>query len=155
MRTVKKVSDSYTEQVQILTQGNMNGFGRLFGGTMMSWIDVLAAVVARRHSNRNVTTAYVSELSFKAPAYANDTVLLCGHVSYVGRTSIEVCVCSYVENLDGTRTTINKAYLTMVALDENDCPCEVPMIEIENEDQRLEFEEGLLRRKQREQTKNR
>ncbi len=153
MRPTKKASESYTEQVQILTQENMNGFGRLFGGVLMSWIDIVAAVVARRHSNRNVTTAYVSELSFKAPAFANDTVILCGHISYVGRTSMEVCVTSYVENLDGTRKLINKAYLTMVAMDENDVPCEVPLLEIENESQRQEFEEGLKRRKSRESNK--
>ena len=153
MRPTKKVSDSYTEQVQILTQQNMNGFGRLFGGALMSWIDIVAAVVARRHSNRNVTTAYVSELSFKAPAHANDTVILCGHISYVGRTSMEVCVTSYVENLDGTRTLINNAYLTMVAMDENNVPCEVPLLEIETEEQRLEYEEALKRRNMRKRDK--
>ena len=153
MRPTKKVSDSYTEQVQILTQQNMNGFGRLFGGALMSWIDIVAAVVARRHSNRNVTTAYVSELSFKAPAHANDTVILCGHICYVGRTSMEVCVTSYVENLDGTRTLINNAYLTMVAMDENNVPCEVPLLEIETEEQRLEYEEALRRRNMRKRDK--
>ncbi|MCR5694084.1 MAG: acyl-CoA thioesterase [Clostridia bacterium] len=154
MRTSKRASESYTEQVQILTQEHMNGFGRLFGGTLMSWIDVVAAVVARRHSNRNVTTACVSELTFKAPAFANDTIVLCGHVSYVGRTSMEICVDSYVENLDGTRKTINKAYVTLVALDENGAPCEVPLLELETESQKKEFEEGQKRRMQRSEAAN-
>ena len=44
----KTVKDSYTEQVQILNQSNINGFGRLFGGQLMQWIDVVAAVVARK-----------------------------------------------------------------------------------------------------------
>ena len=69
----KRVKDSITEQVHILTQGNLNGYRRLFGGKLMSWIDVVAAVVARRHSEKNVTTAVVDMLEFKAPAYANDT----------------------------------------------------------------------------------
>ena len=42
----KRMSDSYTEQVQILTQANINGYNRLFGGQLMQWIDVVAAVVA-------------------------------------------------------------------------------------------------------------
>jgi len=46
----KTVSESRTEQVQILTQGTLNGDKRLFGGKLMEWIDVVAAVVARRHS---------------------------------------------------------------------------------------------------------
>ena len=52
----KRVEESYTEQVQVLGLANMNGNDRLFGGTLMSWIDIVAAVVARRHSNRNVPT---------------------------------------------------------------------------------------------------
>ena len=49
----KRVSDSVTEQVHILTQANLNGYHRLFGGKLMSWMDIVAAVVARRHSGKN------------------------------------------------------------------------------------------------------
>ncbi|MBQ3868565.1 MAG: acyl-CoA thioesterase, partial [Clostridia bacterium] len=63
----KRVADSYTEQIQILTQSNLNGYNRLFGGQLLAWIDIVAAATARRHSNRNVTTVCVSELVFKAP----------------------------------------------------------------------------------------
>lgn len=145
----KRVEDSYTEQVQVLGLANMNGNDRLFGGTLMSWIDIVAAVVARRHSNRNVTTASVSELTFKAPAFANDTLLLCGHITYAGRTSMEICVESYVEELNGARKLINTAYLTMVALDENGTPCTVPPLLIETEKQRLEYEAAIERRNKR------
>ena len=48
----KRVSESRTEQVQILTQREMNGYGRLFGGQQMVWIDIVAAVTARRHCGR-------------------------------------------------------------------------------------------------------
>ena len=145
----KRVEESYTEQVQVLGLANMNGNDRLFGGTLMSWIDIVAAVVARRHSNRNVTTASVSELTFKAPAFANDTLLLCGHITYAGRTSMKICVESYVEELNGARNLINTAYLTMVALDENGLPCQVPPLLIETEKQKREFEAALERRKKR------
>ena len=145
----KRVEESYTEQVQVLGLANMNGNDRLFGGTLMSWIDIVAAVVARRHSNRNVTTASVSELTFKAPAFANDTLLLCGHITYAGRTSMEICVESYVEELNGTRKLINTAYLTMVALDENGVPCQVPPLLIETDEQQREFDAALERRKKR------
>ena len=72
----KRVCDSYAEQVQILTQANLNGYSRLFGGQLMEWIDIVAAVVARRHSECNVTTAVVDMLEFKKPAYANDTIII-------------------------------------------------------------------------------
>jgi acyl-CoA hydrolase len=61
----KYVSDSYTEQAQILTQCTLNGNSRLFGGQMMEWIDITAAIAARRHSGRNVTTVAVDSSNCK------------------------------------------------------------------------------------------
>lgn len=141
----KKVSDSRTEQVQILTLGNLNGYSRLFGGKLMEWIDIVAGVTARRHSGRNVTTAAVDSLEFTSAAHANDTLVLVGTVTYVGRTSMEVCVKTYVEELSGQRSLINKAYVIMVALDENEHPVPVPPLLCEMEEERLEYEQGRLR----------
>ena len=146
-RTVRRASDSFTTQVQILTQANLNGYARLFGGQLMSWMDIVAAVTARRHSGRNVTTASVSELSFHAPARANDTVVLTGEIVYVGRTSMEVSVCAYVETLDGQRQLINEARFVMVALDENERPAPVPGLLIETAEQQRKWDEAAARRK--------
>lgn len=145
----KKVSDSFTEQVHILSQGNLNGYSRLFGGQLMGWIDVVAAVVARRHSGRNVTTAVVDMLQFQAPAYANDTVLILGKITYAGRTSMEIKVTVYVEELCGERKLINTAYVVMVALDENERPTEVPGLILETEEERTEYENAKLRKARR------
>lgn len=135
----KSVKDSYAEQVQILTQKDMNGYNRLFGGRLMEWIDIVASVVARRHSGKNVTTAVVDTLTFKAPAHLNDTVILCGRITYVGRTSMEVCVETYVENLDSSRTLINTAYVIIIAIDENEKPTEVPRLRLETEEEKAEW----------------
>ncbi len=150
----KRVKDSFVEQVHILNQGNLNGFNRLFGGKLMSWMDIVAAVVARRHSNRNVTTAVVDMLEFKAPAYANDTVLIVGKIAYVGRTSMEVKVSVYVEELNGERKLINTAYFVMVALDENERPTEVPGLILETEEEIKEFENAKIRKERRKSFKN-
>ena len=147
----KRVSDSITEQVHVLSQGNLNGYKRLFGGQLMSWIDVVAAVVARRHSERNVTTAVVDMLQFNAPAYANDTVCIVGKLTYVGRTSMEVKVTAYVEELSGERKLINTAYVVMVALDENEHPTEVPGLILETEEERQEYEKAKIRKMRRAQ----
>lgn len=74
----KRTSDSYTEQIQLLNQSGINGYGRLFGGQLTQWIDVVAAVVARRHSGCNVTTAAIDNLQFLAPAYPNDSIFVGG-----------------------------------------------------------------------------
>ena len=135
----KSVKDSYAEQVQILTQKDMNGYNRLFGGRLMEWIDIVASVVARRHSGRNATTAVVDTLTFRAPAHLNDTVILCGRITYVGRTSMEVCVETYVEHLDSSRTLINTAYVIIIAIDENEKPVEVPRLKLETEEEKAEW----------------
>lgn len=145
----KRVKDSITEQVHILTQGNLNGYRRLFGGKLMSWIDVVAAVVARRHSEKNVTTAVVDMLEFKAPAYANDTICIVGKITYVGNTSMEVKVDVYVEELSHERRLINTAYIVMVAIDENEKPTKVPGLILETEEEKLEYENALKRNARR------
>ncbi len=145
----KRVCDSYAQQVQILTQGNLNGYSRLFGGQLMEWIDIVAAVVARRHSEHNVTTAVVDMLEFKKPAYANDTIIIKGKITYAGKTSMEIKVETFVEELSGRRTLINTAYLVMVALDENDKPTQVPELILETEEEKTEYRAAILRKERR------
>ena len=106
----KRVADSRTEQIQILMPEHINGAGRLFGGKLVEWIDVVAGVVARRHSGHNVITAAIDNLQFKEGAYVNNTLVLIGRITHVGRTSMEVRVDTYVEGLDGMRKAVNRAY---------------------------------------------
>lgn len=143
---------SRTVQTQIVLNEHINGAGRLFGGRLMEWIDIVAGVAARRHSGCNVTTASVDTLSFKAPAYLNDTVSIEGVVTATGRTSMEVRVDTYVEALDGQRSMINRAYLVLVALDAQGHPTPVPPLLAETDEEKAEQEAGLRRtalRKQR------
>lgn len=147
----KTPSQTYTEQVNLVKDSELNGSRRLFGGNLLSWIDITAAIVARRHAERNVTTVAIDDLHFIAPAHANDLVVLCGKMTYVGRTSMEVTVESYVERLDGTRTLINRAHVVMVALGEDDRPCEVPGLEPETDEERAEMAAGERRKQLRAQ----
>lgn len=149
MSTAKTVAESRTTHVEILMPGDLNGYSRLFGGKLMEWIDVVAAVVARRHSGREVTTASVDNLAFQAPAYANDTIVLEGRITCVGRTSMEVRVDTFVEELGGTRHQVNRAYLVMVALDRNQKPAQVPELILETEEDHAEWDAGLRRRELR------
>lgn len=150
-RIMKKVSDSRTEQIQILMPAHINGYKRLFGGKLVEWIDVVAAVVARRHSGRNVTTASIDNLIFAEAAYVNSTVVLIGEMTYVGRTSMEVRVDTFVEELDGTRKQVNRAYLVLVALDEQDKPVPVPGLMPKTDEEKAEWEAGVRRHELRRQ----
>lgn len=145
----KKVKDSYAQQVHVLTMSNLNGYNRLFGGQLMAWIDEVAAVVARRHSNKNVTTASIDMLKFKKAAYANETIVLKGKLTYVGNTSMEVNVKTYVEKLNGEKVLINDAYIIMVALDENEKPAKIPGLILETDEERDAWNNALKRKKHR------
>ena len=149
MKNSKKVADSYTHHVQILSQSSLNGYRRLFGGRLMEWIDIVAAVVARRHCNMNVTTAAVDSLVFKKPAFANDTVAIDGYITYAGKTSMEICVETFVENLDGSKDPINTAYVVIVAIDQDGKPAEVPRLILESDRDRQNYEAALRRKEYR------
>ncbi len=141
----KKVHDSQIEQVHSLMSRDLNGSGRLFGGQLVSWIDEVAGIVARRHAQTSVVTAAIDNLIFKSGAKINDIIVLIGRVTYVGKTSMEVRVDTYVESNEGFRKMINRAYLVMVSLDEKGCPQSVPGLIIEAEEERAEWDAGVRR----------
>ena len=145
MRKMKRVEDSRTENTYLIMNKDINCYGRLFGGVLMQWIDEMAGIVARRHSGTIVTTACVDNLNFKAGAYLGNTVVMIGKITYVGRTSMEVRIDTYVEDTDGMRKIINRAYEVMVALDENDNTVEVPGLIVKTESEKAEWLGGEKR----------
>ena len=129
------------ETVHMVRPNHMNAAGRLFGGMLMQWLDEVAGMVAKRHTRSNVITASVDNLHFIHGAYQGEMVVIIGKVTYVGNSSMEVRVDTYVEHLeDGMRHPINRAYFTMVALDENDKPKRVPRLILETEAEKTEWE---------------
>ena len=114
----------------------------------MKMIDEIAAIVAMRHTGlKTVTTAAIDNLIFKSGAYLNDLIVLIGYITYTGRTSMEVRVDAYVERGDGMRYPINRAYVVLVALDDNNHPSVIPQLILENDIQR---EENRMAQKRRE-----
>ncbi len=149
MERKRRIEDSLVEQIYMIRPEHLNGADRVFGGKILSWIDEVAALVAIRHCQGKVTTVAIDNLRFKRGAYKNDIVVLIGKITCVGHTSMEVRVDSYVENLKGMRSPINRAYVTVVALDDAGKPTEVPGILIETESQKAEWEAGKKRQKLR------
>ena len=147
----KTVDDSRVETVHIVRPNHLNGANRLFGGILMQWIDEVAGIVAKRHSMSNVTTASVDNLTFLHGAYQNDMIVIRGKLTWVGTSSMEVCVDTYVETLDGQRDRINNAHFMMVALDENNKPVPVPQLVLQPEGEHLAWSHGEERRRIRNQ----
>ena len=145
-RRDKTVAESKVETFHIIMPADMNDSGRLFGGTMMCWIDEVAGLVGRRHAQMNVTTGTVDNLKFLRGAYPHEMVVISGKVTHVGNASMEVKVDSFIEKTDGERELVNRAFLTMVGLDENDRPCRLPRLILETEEDKLEWERAERRR---------
>lgn len=95
----RTVQDSMVETVHLLRPNHMNAAGRLFGGMLMQWLDEVAGLVAKKHARSNIITASVDNLRFIHGAYADEMVVIIGKITYVGNTSMEVRVDTYVENL--------------------------------------------------------
>ena len=94
----------------------------------------------------------MDNLNFKEAVYLGDTLVLIGKVTHVGRTSMEVRIDTYVEDSEGKRKVVNRAYEVMVALDRDNNKVEVPGLIVETESEKAEWEGGEKRyalRKQR------
>ena len=141
----KSVQASETKQIQLILPEHLNPAERLFGGRLLSWIDIVAAVTARRHAGCNVTTAAIDRLHFKEGAFLGDTLVLRGRVTYVGNTSMEIRVDTFREELNGKRRLINYAYLVMVALDRFQKPAPVPGLLLSTNTEKMEWEAGEKR----------
>lgn len=145
MNKEKTVKDTFVEQTYLIMNKHINGYGRLFGGQLLQWIDETAGIVSKRFSESEVTTAAIDNLNFKEGVYLNDVVVLIGRITHVGTTSMEVRVDTYVEALSGMRRMINRAYVVMVAMDENGENIEVPRLVVETEEQKAEWKGGIKR----------
>ncbi len=117
------------EMTWIVMPGQTNALGTVFGGQVMAWIDVCAAVSAQRFTRSNVVTAAMDDLLFRAPIKHGQVVVLQALVNWAGRTSMEVGV--RVESEDpftGVRTHTSTCYLTFVAVDADGQPTAVPKL---------------------------
>ena len=148
-QTTRTVADSMIEQVYQVRPEHLNGASRLFGGQLMAWIDEVAGLVAIRHSKGEVVTASVDNLRFIRGAKQHDLIVLIGRITYVGNTSMEVRVDTYIEDFEGIRRPINRAYLTEVAICEDGSPRKVPKLTIQNESERAEWLAGERRKQLR------
>ncbi len=145
----------HTSHVQIVMASHVNGANWLFGGQLMAWIDVTAAVEARRHAHCDVTLVAVDAMEFIAPASLNDTIILNAEVTWTGHTSLEVRTEAFVEHLDGRRQLVNRAYLVFVAIGNDGQPRPVEPFRPETAEQQAEWDQALLRRDRRLQMRQR
>ncbi|WP_236980699.1 acyl-CoA thioesterase [Membranihabitans maritimus] len=147
MSSTKKVKDSHTIMTQLIMPNDTNHLGNLMGGVMMRWMDIVCALSAMRHCNTPVVTAAVDHISFQQPIDLGSMITLEGFVTRTFRTSLEVFVEVYSEDLKGTKTKCNDAFFTFVSLDEDTKrPSKAPGIIPESKREKELFEGALRRR---------
>ncbi len=142
----KTPAQSAIEMRFLVMPEHTNPQNTIFGGVVMSWIDMAAAMVAERHSGRPVVTVHVDDISFKAPIKIGDHVLVKSSVNYVGNTSLLVGVKVVAENpFTGITRHTTTAYLTFVALDDIGRPIKIQGLRPETEEEIRRFQEGKIR----------
>lgn len=143
----KKPSDSYTEMNELVLPNDTNLLNNLMGGRLLHWMDICAAIAARKHSNRSVVTAAVDSVSFKEPIHLGDLVTIKAKVSRSFRSSMEIHLEVFADNQNGKLRKSNDAFYTFVAVDGFGNSIQVPEIKPETEEEIKRFE-GALRRRQ-------
>lgn len=145
----KKVSDSITQRDQIVMSAHLNGSNRLFGGQLAMWIDEVAGITAMRHTGGQIVTACIDNLQFREQVVQGELLVLIGQITYVGHSSMEVRVDSYVEAPHGQRRLINTAYLVEVAIDPQGRPIPAPKLLPETAAEKEQWQAAQRRRKHR------
>lgn len=145
-RQMKTVSESSIEMREMVMPNHTNPQNNIFGGVVMGWVDIAAAMVAARHSGKQVATVHISDIDFFAPIKVGYHVLIQASLNYVGTSSMVVGVKVTSENpYTGETRTTTKAYLTFVAMDDLGRPVPVPGLIPETEDEKRRYENAKKR----------
>jgi acyl-CoA hydrolase len=148
--TPRPVRLSQVTMTEMVLPQHTNSFSNVFGGQVMAWIDICAAIAAQRHARQPCVTASVDALQFLAPVKRGWFINLTASVNYAGRTSMEIGVRVEAENpVTGELHHTSSAYLTFVALDENNKPSLIPPIVPETEAEKRRYKHAEIRRRHR------
>lgn len=145
--TARPCRASHVEMTELVQPPDTNYHGTVFGGRVLQWIDIAAAIAAQRHCRRKVVTASIDDMHFAVPIRLGEIVVLKAAVNYVHRTSMEVGVRVERElPATGERQHAATAYVTYVALDDEGRPAAVPPVAPETADERRRHRDAQTRR---------
>ena len=148
--TPKPVRASRTEIVDLMQPPDANLRGTVFGGKILAMVDKAAAVSAMRHAGKPCVTVAMERVEFLVPIFIGDVVVVEAQVNFVGRSSMEVGVEVFAENVEeGRRRHTNSCLVTMVALDAKGRPSPVPALALETPEEKARHAAAAARRKTR------
>jgi acyl-CoA hydrolase len=149
----RRVGDSVTTMTEYVLPTHANALGTVFGGQILAWIDLCAAICAQRHGGRLAVTAEFDDVSFQAPIAIGQVVLLHAKITAAFRTSVEILVDVQGEDAQsGRRWPCARAFVTFVAVEDvggERKPALVPPLLAESDEERQLCIEATERRTQR------
>src|SRR4051812_46627573 len=144
---IRTVAQSRSDYAEICLPNDANTLGNMLGGHVMHLVDLCGAIAAMRHARNAVVTASIDHMTFLHPVHIGELVRLKSQVNRVFRTSMEVGVKVWVENLPaGTIRHTSSAYLTFVGLDPAGNKVLLPPIVPETDEEKRRFAEAADRR---------
>ncbi|PIR18572.1 MAG: acyl-CoA thioesterase [Elusimicrobia bacterium CG11_big_fil_rev_8_21_14_0_20_64_6] len=127
-----------------------NMHGTVFGGKVLQMVDKAASVCAMRHSGKPVVTVAMERVEFLVPINVGTFLIAKARVNYTGRSSMEIGVEVYAEDMPGgTRVHTNSCLVTMVAVDADRHPSPVPGLTLETPDDKDRWAAAEKRRQAR------
>jgi len=143
----RPVGESASEMSEFALPNDANVLGTLFGGKVMALVDLAASLAAARHARCAIVTASIDRMTFLHPIHIGQLVTLKSSVNRVFRTSMEVGVKVFIEDLHTREVRhTSSAYLTFVALDKDGHKITVTPVLPQTEAELRRFEEAGERR---------
>lgn len=103
--------------------GDINANGHIFGGWVLSQMDIAAGIIAAREADGPVATVAIEAMTFIAPILLNDLISVYAEVERIGRTSIAIRIDVIATRDRGRQEVkVTDGLFTFVALDENHQP---------------------------------
>jgi len=141
---------------RLMTPEMANFSGKVHGGHILKLLDEAAFSCASRYCQTYVITAALDNVIFKNPLMVGDLATFKCHVNYVGRSSMEIGIKVEGENIcEKEKYHAISCYFTMVSVDENGKPQEVPRLKLESEIEEKLYEAGKMRCQMRKEVQER
>jgi acyl-CoA hydrolase len=133
----KSSTESITTMTEYVLPTHANALGTIFGGQVLAWIDLCAAICAQRHTGCTVVTAGIDDLSFDRGIRVGQVARLSARVTATFRSSLEILVSVQGEDaITGDVWPTVTAFVTFVAVDAAQRPASVPPLRLETEEDR-------------------
>ena len=146
----KSPSESHAEVIVRMFPTDANPAGNVFGGEILKHVDMVAGIVAQRHSQSNAVTVCMDSVNFIKPVFVGNVLTLSARINYIHNSSMEIEVKVEAEDIiTGIRTVTGTAFVTFVALDKNGKPIHVAKLALKTDEDRTKFDEGKIRMEKR------